>query len=163
LFPTTVSVSNLCPGLVYKKGKFSAIEEQQLKNAIEAFKAVRGFRALLRTPLICQIQSRGLTDEQILEIIFQKNEKGKENAFWSEISTVVQCPVPFLFHIFRSRRNPATPDNRRLSPCPEGIPPEEAAGKMVARGGQLIAAVRHYPFSTTTPTAHSNPAQQSRH
>lgn len=34
-----------CPGLVYKKGKFSAIEEQQLKNAIEAFKAVRSFRA----------------------------------------------------------------------------------------------------------------------
>ncbi|KAI6047456.1 hypothetical protein EDC04DRAFT_2950948 [Pisolithus marmoratus] len=49
-------------GLVYKKGKFSAIEEQQLKAAIETFKA-------------------------ILEIIFQRNEKGKDNTFWSEIST----------------------------------------------------------------------------
>jgi len=27
-------------GLVYKKGKFSAIEEQQLKTAIENFKIV---------------------------------------------------------------------------------------------------------------------------
>jgi len=31
-------------------------------------------------------QNRGLTDEQLQDIIFQKNEKGKENAFWSEIS-----------------------------------------------------------------------------
>ncbi|KAG9317467.1 hypothetical protein JVU11DRAFT_1669 [Chiua virens] len=71
-------------GLVYKKGKFSAIEEEQLKNAIETFKA-----------------SRGITDEQILEIIFQKNEKGKENAF---------C-----------RRYSATSDHRRISPCQEGV------------------------------------------
>jgi len=31
-------------------------------------------------------QSRALSDDQILEIIFQKNEKGKDNTFWSEIS-----------------------------------------------------------------------------
>ena len=42
-------------GLVYKKGKFSAIEEQQLKSAIEAFKAVRGFELCCEQPLICQI------------------------------------------------------------------------------------------------------------
>lgn len=46
-------------------------------------------------PLIYHIQSRGLADEQILEIIFQKNEKGKENAFWSEISTLVQWLFQF--------------------------------------------------------------------
>lgn len=49
--------------------------------------------------LICQIQSRGLTDEQILDIIFQKNEKGKENAFWSEISTLIL----WLFRFAASR------------------------------------------------------------
>lgn len=31
-------------------------------------------------------QSRAFSDDQILEIIFQKNEKGKDNTFWSEIS-----------------------------------------------------------------------------
>ncbi|KAH0839932.1 hypothetical protein J3R83DRAFT_886 [Lanmaoa asiatica] len=77
-------------GLVYKKGKFSAIEEQQLKNAMEAFKA-----------------SRGLTDEQILEIIFQKNEKGKENAFWSEITAAIpQRPIIAVYHHVRRAFHP---------------------------------------------------------
>ncbi|KAI9574671.1 hypothetical protein HD554DRAFT_2010136 [Boletus coccyginus] len=77
-------------GLVYKKGKFSAIEEQQLKNAIEAFKA-----------------SRGLTDEQILDIIFQKNEKGKENAFWSEITVAIpQRPIIAVYHHVRRAFHP---------------------------------------------------------
>jgi hypothetical protein len=31
----------LSTGLVYKKGKFSAIEDQQLSNAIQAYKEVR--------------------------------------------------------------------------------------------------------------------------
>ncbi|KIL00044.1 hypothetical protein PAXRUDRAFT_822063 [Paxillus rubicundulus Ve08.2h10] len=77
-------------GLVYKKGKFSAIEERQLKDAIEAFKA-----------------SRGLTDDQVLEIIFQKNEKGKANAFWSEITvTVPQRPIIAVYHHVRRAFHP---------------------------------------------------------
>ncbi|KAF8450523.1 hypothetical protein L210DRAFT_3520708 [Boletus edulis BED1] len=77
-------------GLVYKKGKFSAIEEQHLRNAIEAFKA-----------------SRRLTDEQILEIIFQKNEKGKENAFWSEITAAIpQRPIIAVYHHVRRAFHP---------------------------------------------------------
>ncbi|KAL4076126.1 hypothetical protein J3A83DRAFT_4225101 [Scleroderma citrinum] len=77
-------------GLVYKKGKFSAIEEQQLKTAIENFK-------------IC----RGLSDDQILEIIFQKNEKGKDNTFWSEITTAVpQRPIIAVYHHVRRTFHP---------------------------------------------------------
>lgn len=78
-------------------------------------------------------QSRGLTDEQILEIIFQKNEKGKENAFWSDISMarLVLGSIP-LFHIFLSCRDSAAPDHRRLSPCSEVVPPEETTGKVDA-------------------------------
>lgn len=77
-------------GLVYKKGKFSAIEEQQLKTAIETFKA-----------------GRGLTDDQILEIIFQRNEKGKDNTFWSEITTAVpQRPIIAVYHHVRRAFHP---------------------------------------------------------
>lgn len=77
-------------GLVYKKGKFSAIEEQQLKTAIETFKA-----------------TRGLTDDQILEIIFQRNEKGKDNTFWSEITAAVpQRPIIAVYHHVRRAFHP---------------------------------------------------------
>ncbi|KAI6130384.1 hypothetical protein EDD16DRAFT_1470765 [Pisolithus croceorrhizus] len=77
-------------GLVYKKGKFSAIEEQQLRTAIETFKA-----------------TRGLTDDQILEIIFQRNEKGKDNTFWSEITTAVpQRPIIAVYHHVRRAFHP---------------------------------------------------------
>lgn len=72
-------------GLVYKKGKFSAIEEEQLRAAIEAFKA-----------------SRGLTDDQLQDIIFQKNEKGKDNAFWSDITSALALrPIIAVYHHVR--------------------------------------------------------------
>ncbi|KAJ8590888.1 hypothetical protein M405DRAFT_851599 [Rhizopogon salebrosus TDB-379] len=72
-------------GLVYKKGKFSAIEEEQLRAAIENFRL-----------------SRGLTDEQLLDIIFQKNEKGKDNAFWSEITSALALrPIIAVYHHVR--------------------------------------------------------------
>ncbi|KAG6336529.1 hypothetical protein ID866_2551 [Astraeus odoratus] len=77
-------------GLVYKKGKFSAIEEQQLKTAIENFRTTRGF-----------------SDDQILEIIFQKNEKGKDNTFWSEITAAVpQRPIIAVYHHVRRTFHP---------------------------------------------------------
>lgn len=83
-------------GLVYKKGKFSAIEEQQLKTAIENFKISRAF-----------------SDDQILEIIFQKNEKGKDNTFWSEITTAVpQRPIIAVYHHVRRTFHPKKQQGR---------------------------------------------------
>lgn len=77
-------------GLVYKKGKFSAIEEEQLRAAIEAFKA-----------------GRGLTDDQLQDIIFQKNEKGKDNAFWSEITSALALrPIIAVYHHVRRAFHP---------------------------------------------------------
>ncbi|KAH7887607.1 hypothetical protein F5I97DRAFT_1805530 [Phlebopus sp. FC_14] len=77
-------------GLVYKKGKFSAIEEQQLRTAIETFKA-----------------QRALSDDQVLEVIFQKNEKAKDNTFWSEITAAVpQRPIIAVYHHVRRTFHP---------------------------------------------------------
>ncbi|KAF8663432.1 hypothetical protein AX16_001002 [Volvariella volvacea WC 439] len=77
-------------GLVYKKGKFSAIEEQQLKSAIENYRI-----------------QKGLSEQQILEVIFPKNEKVKDNAFWSEITIAVpQRPIIAVYHHVRRTYHP---------------------------------------------------------
>ncbi|OAX44502.1 hypothetical protein K503DRAFT_764917 [Rhizopogon vinicolor AM-OR11-026] len=77
-------------GLVYKKGKFSAIEEEQLRAAIENFRV-----------------SRGLTDEQVQDIIFQKNEKGGDNTFWSEITSAIALrPIIAVYHHVRRAFHP---------------------------------------------------------
>ncbi|EIW82339.1 hypothetical protein CONPUDRAFT_55123 [Coniophora puteana RWD-64-598 SS2] len=90
LVKTEGNCCSLVTGLVYKKGKFSAIEEQQVKAAIENYR-----------------NSRGMNDEQILEIIFQKNEKMKDNVFWSEItSSVPQRPIIAVYHYVRRAYHP---------------------------------------------------------
>ncbi|TFK75752.1 hypothetical protein BDN72DRAFT_756223 [Pluteus cervinus] len=77
-------------GLVYKKGKFSAIEEQQLKSAIDAYR-----------------MGKGLTEEDMQEIIFPKNEKQKDNIFWSEITSAVpQRPIIAVYHHVRRTCHP---------------------------------------------------------
>ncbi|KAL0573974.1 RNA polymerase I enhancer binding protein [Marasmius crinis-equi] len=77
-------------GLVYKKGKFSNIEEQQLDNAIENYRI-----------------AKGLTDEQILELIFTKEDKNKDSTFWSEITAAVPLrPIISVYHHVRRKRNP---------------------------------------------------------
>ncbi|KAK2466066.1 hypothetical protein APHAL10511_001708 [Amanita phalloides] len=77
-------------GLVYKKGKFSATEEQQLKAAIENYRV-----------------AKMLTEEQLLEIIFPKNEKNKDNAFWTEITAAVpQRPIIAVYHHIRRSYHP---------------------------------------------------------
>jgi len=76
-------------GLVYKKGKFSAIEEQQLKDAIENYRI-----------------HKGLTPEQLSELIFAKNGT-KDNAFWSEITSAVpQRPIIAVYHHVRRGYHP---------------------------------------------------------
>jgi Myb-like DNA-binding protein REB1 len=77
-------------GLVYKKGKFSATEEQQVKAAVENYRL-----------------ATGLTEEQMVEVIFAKNEKSKHNSFWSEItSAVAQRPIIAVYHYVRRSYHP---------------------------------------------------------
>ncbi|PCH40916.1 hypothetical protein WOLCODRAFT_71536 [Wolfiporia cocos MD-104 SS10] len=75
-------------GLVYKKGKFSAIEEAQLNAAIEKYRV-----------------TRGLTPEQINEIIFAK-ERGRDT-FWPEITAALHLrPITAVYHHVRRTRHP---------------------------------------------------------
>jgi hypothetical protein len=48
---------------------------------------------------ILNIQAKGLSPEEMNDMIFAKNEKGaRDNAFWSEISQFF--PFCILFHIY---------------------------------------------------------------
>ncbi|KAI9466939.1 hypothetical protein BJY52DRAFT_1235377 [Lactarius psammicola] len=77
-------------GLVYKKGKFSAIEEQQLAGAIESYKDVN------------RIDEAGFHD-----LIFAKNGAGKNNAFWSAITAAVPMrPIIAVYHHVRRTNHP---------------------------------------------------------
>ncbi|KAG2013292.1 nucleolar protein [Coprinopsis cinerea AmutBmut pab1-1] len=77
-------------GLVYKKGKFSATEAQQLADAIEAHR-----------------QAHQLTEAQILDIIFPKNEKQRNNQFWTELTRAVpQRPIVAVYHHVRRTHHP---------------------------------------------------------
>ncbi|KAF9006580.1 hypothetical protein BDQ17DRAFT_1239040 [Cyathus striatus] len=72
-------------GLVYKKGKFSAIEEHQLKAAMEKYRT-----------------GNHLTEEQLQDIIFPKNEKSRNNVFWTELTFAVpQRPIIAVYHHIR--------------------------------------------------------------
>jgi hypothetical protein len=72
---------------VYKKGKFSAIEEKQVKDAIENFRLVRVHFLSEGSLLECIKQQRHLTEKDIIDIIFAKGDKTRDNAFWIEISS----------------------------------------------------------------------------
>ncbi|KAF9464388.1 hypothetical protein BDZ94DRAFT_1162036 [Collybia nuda] len=77
-------------GLVYKKGKFSAIEEQQLKAAIENYRMLKQF-----------------SHQEMTDLIFPRVEKTKDNAFWSEITTAVpQRPIIAVYHHVRRSYHP---------------------------------------------------------
>ncbi|KAI0268342.1 hypothetical protein BC834DRAFT_821644 [Gloeopeniophorella convolvens] len=77
-------------GLVYKKGKFSAIEEQQLSDAIQAYK------------LENQIDDAGFQ-----ELVFAKNGTSKHSAFWSAITAAVPMrPIIAVYHHVRRSHHP---------------------------------------------------------
>ncbi|THH05912.1 hypothetical protein EW146_g9771 [Bondarzewia mesenterica] len=76
--------------LVYKKGKFSAIEEQQLSNAIETY---------------CTRQ--GLANDDLINLIFTRNGKDRENSFWTEITSAVPLrPIIAVYHHVRRKYHP---------------------------------------------------------
>ncbi|KAF7430794.1 RNA polymerase I enhancer binding protein [Pleurotus ostreatus] len=75
-------------GLVYKKGKFSAIEEQQLRDAIDKYR-----------------EEKQVTEEDLLDIIFGK--KSKESTFWSDITSAIpQRPLIAVYHHVRRHFHP---------------------------------------------------------
>ncbi|CEL59474.1 DNA-binding protein REB1 OS=Kluyveromyces lactis (strain ATCC 8585 / CBS 2359 / DSM 70799 / NBRC 1267 / NRRL Y-1140 / WM37) GN=REB1 PE=3 SV=2 [Rhizoctonia solani AG-1 IB] len=79
-------------GLVYKKGKFSAIEEHQIEEALQNY-----------------AKSRSLTPQEIDAIIFSKGKKAKEeySTFWSEITRAVpQRPIIAVYHHVRRTHHP---------------------------------------------------------
>lgn len=69
---------------MYKKGKFSTTEDQHLKAAIESYREV--YSTVVVRAYSHTLQTKGLSEEQLLELIFSKNEKNKDNDFWSAIS-----------------------------------------------------------------------------
>ncbi|TFY83059.1 hypothetical protein EWM64_g953 [Hericium alpestre] len=76
-------------GLKYKKGKFSTIEEQQVINALETYRA-----------------QHGLAEDQLQELIFAKDTQAK-NMFWSEITSAVHLrPIIAVYHYVRRRYHP---------------------------------------------------------
>ncbi|KAF8076560.1 nucleolar protein [Lyophyllum atratum] len=77
-------------GLVYKKGKFSAIEEQQIQTAMENYRIMKG-----------------LAEEQMMELIYPTSEKNRDNAFWSELTSAVpQRPIIAVYHHVRRLHHP---------------------------------------------------------
>ncbi|PPQ77681.1 hypothetical protein CVT25_011116 [Psilocybe cyanescens] len=77
-------------GLIYKKGKFSAIEEEQLKSAIQRY-----------------MHEKQLSQEQLLEKIFSKADKSKDTAFWSELTAAVPLrPIIAVYHHVRRSYHP---------------------------------------------------------
>ncbi|CAE6481778.1 unnamed protein product [Rhizoctonia solani] len=79
-------------GLVYKKGKFSAVEEHQIEEALQSY-----------------AKARNLTPQEIDAIIFSKGKKAKEeyNTFWSEITRAVpQRPIIAVYHHVRRTHHP---------------------------------------------------------
>ncbi|KAG8761806.1 RNA polymerase I enhancer binding protein [Ceratobasidium sp. 428] len=79
-------------GLVYKKGKFSAIEEHQIEEALQIY-----------------AKEKNLTPAEIDGIIFSKGKKAKEeySTFWSEITRAVpQRPIIAVYHHVRRTHHP---------------------------------------------------------
>jgi len=72
---------------VYKKGKFSAIEEQQLSDAIQAYKEVRSATFCGQVTIDKHTtQENQIDDAGFTDLVFAKNDKTKNTAFWSALS-----------------------------------------------------------------------------
>ncbi|CDZ98477.1 RNA polymerase I termination factor, Myb superfamily [Phaffia rhodozyma] len=79
-------------GLRYKKGKFSHVEEIDLRNALDGYKAMHN-----------------LDHDQLTQIVFAKGKKAREaNAtFWSEITRkVAERPIIAVYHHVRRMCHP---------------------------------------------------------
>ncbi|KAG6911243.1 hypothetical protein DXG01_003110 [Tephrocybe rancida] len=77
-------------GLIYRKGKFSANEEEQLEAAIENYRATRAF-----------------DEDQLQALIYPQSEKNRDNAFWAELTASVPLrPIIAVYHHVRRTHHP---------------------------------------------------------
>ncbi|KAJ3558308.1 hypothetical protein NM688_g996 [Phlebia brevispora] len=85
-------------GLVYKRGKFSAVEEAQLETAIENYRL-----------------SKGLTQDDMVNLIFTR-DKGRD-AFWVEITSALHLrPIISVYHHVRRVWHPMRGQGKWM-PC----------------------------------------------
>ena len=82
-------------GLVYRQGKFSEIEESQIRNAMENYRIVSSSPPGVISTADTGVKRNGLTSDQLSEVVFAK-EKAKDKEFWQEISASPQTRW-FLF------------------------------------------------------------------
>ncbi|KAJ7765049.1 hypothetical protein DFH07DRAFT_1015755 [Mycena maculata] len=88
--PTKLAELVKSEGLVYKKGKFSAIEVKQVNEAIEKYRT-----------------ARGLSEAALNQIIWPSDEKQKDATFWTEISFAVSLrPIISVYHYVRRSHHP---------------------------------------------------------
>ncbi|KAF7352633.1 Nucleolar protein [Mycena venus] len=81
---------NISSGLVYKKGKFSAIEIKQINEAIEHYRT-----------------TRGLSEDDVNALIFPSDDKKKDAEFWTALTKAVpQRPIVAVYHYVRRARHP---------------------------------------------------------
>ncbi|KAJ7682614.1 hypothetical protein DFH06DRAFT_971169 [Mycena polygramma] len=81
---------NTLSGLVYKKGKFSAIEIRQVNDAMENYRT-----------------TRGLSEQDLNQIIFPRDTKKKDAAFWIELTNAVpQRPIIAVYNYVRRAHHP---------------------------------------------------------
>lgn len=83
-------------GLVFKKGLFSADEKQASHVAIERYQMVRKWSPLATSVLITYLplsQRKGVTSEQLTQLIFERYDKTRDNEFWSEIGAWLSAGI----------------------------------------------------------------------
>jgi len=56
-----------------------------------------------------RFQERQLDENQLLELIFSKNEKNRDNAFWSELSECYEDMRDMLFNLYIAAAVPLRP------------------------------------------------------
>ena len=77
-------------GLIYKKGKFSAIEAQQIKEAVENY-----------------ARNNSMTVEQVRDELIHSSERRKDQKFFSEMAAAVPLrPVIAVYHYIRRAFHP---------------------------------------------------------
>ncbi|KAL1747490.1 hypothetical protein HDZ31DRAFT_31905 [Schizophyllum fasciatum] len=77
-------------GLIYKKGKFSAVEESALKDAIQRFREVND-----------------MSEAQLYDMVFAKVKGVSHQRFWSEITAALpQRPLNAVYHYVKRAYHP---------------------------------------------------------
>ncbi|THH11684.1 hypothetical protein EW146_g7959 [Bondarzewia mesenterica] len=106
-------------------GKFSAIEEQQLSNAIETY---------------CTRQ--GLANDDLINLIFTRNGKDRENSFWIEIMSAVPLhPIIAVYHHVRRKYHPLQGQGRWM-PTEDALL-KQAVGELGQQWEKVSMRVSH--------------------